>query len=102
MAAQGDPSKWYVYMVRCADATLYTGVATDVRRRIEEHNGNDILAARYTRGRRPVALVYQESCPDRAAACRREAEIKRMGRSGKLELMARRETGADATDEILS
>jgi putative endonuclease len=50
--------RWFIYMVRCADGTLYTGIATDPRRRVAEHNGLGRSGARYTRGRRPVRLVY--------------------------------------------
>ena len=69
-------SEWYVYMLRCADDTLYTGVATDLAARVATHNAGQ--GAKYTRGRRPVVLVYQETAVDRAAAQRREAEIKRL------------------------
>ncbi|SCZ57707.1 GIY-YIG nuclease family protein [Thiohalomonas denitrificans] len=73
---------WHVYIVCCADGTLYTGVARDVERRVAEHNGGP-RGARYTRGRRPVELVYREAATDRAAACRREASIKGLSRSQK-------------------
>jgi putative endonuclease len=79
---------WFVYMLRCADGTLYTGVATDVRRRLREHNGDARLAARYTRARRPVTLIYSEVAADRAAACRRECQIKALSRGEKLQLLA--------------
>ncbi len=69
-------SEWYVYILRCADNSLYTGVATDLAARVSAHNAGK--GAKYTRGRRPVVLVYQETAVDRAAAQRREAEIKRM------------------------
>jgi putative endonuclease len=75
---------WCVYIVCCADGSLYTGIATDAARRVAEHNDSDALAAKYTRVRRPVALVYQEQCGDRAAAARREHAIKRMTRSEKM------------------
>jgi len=78
---------WFVYVVRCADRSLYTGVTTDATRRIEEHN--DGRGARYTRSRGPVALVYLESVADRGAALRREHEIKRMTVAGKKELVAK-------------
>ena len=78
--------QWYVYMVRCADDSLYTGIAKDVERRIEEHNGGK-LGARYTRARRPVRLVYQESCEGRSQASRRELEIKRLRREEKERLL---------------
>jgi putative endonuclease len=75
-----------VYIVRCADGTLYTGVTRDIGRRVDEHNAGGPRGARYTRARRPVTLVYAESAPSRAAACRRECEIRRLGRAGKLAL----------------
>ena len=78
---------WFVYIVECADKSLYTGVTRDVERRLQEHNHDDKLGARYTRARRPVKLCYQETCDDRAAACKREAAIKRMTRQHKLELI---------------
>jgi len=74
-------------MVRCGDGSLYTGIATDAARRAAEHNDSDALAAKYTRVRRPVVLVYHEQCGDRAAASRREHAIKRMSRSKKLLLI---------------
>jgi putative endonuclease len=78
---------WFVYIVRCADDTLYTGVAKDVERRIEEHNSNNALAASYTRGRRPVALVYKEAVDTRSTALKREYEIKQLTRQEKDELL---------------
>lgn len=78
---------YYVYMVKCADDTLYTGIATELERRIEEHNTSD-KGAKYTRVRRPVELVYSETYPDRSAASKREYEIKRkMTRAEKLALI---------------
>jgi len=74
-------------MVHCADGSLYTGIATDAARRVAEHNCSDQLAARYTRVRRPVELVYLERCADRAEAARREHAIKRLGRREKLALI---------------
>ena len=74
-------------MVRCSDDSLYTGIATDVARRMIEHNTNDVLAARYTRARRPVMLVYQEKHDTRSAASKREYEIKQMGKKEKLMLI---------------
>ncbi len=73
-------------MVRCADGSLYTGIATDVARRLVEHNTNGVLAARYTRARRPVTLVYQEKHDTRSAASIREYEIKQMGKKEKFML----------------
>jgi putative endonuclease len=80
-------SEWYVYILRCADESFYTGVTTDVSRRAEEHNAGP-LGARYTRARRPVEVVYYESCENRSAACRREYEIKQLRRAAKEVLVA--------------
>ena len=78
---------YFVYMVKCADNTLYTGIATELERRIEEHNGSD-KGAKYTRVRRPVSLVYSEEYPDRSSASKREYEIKKkMNRAEKLKLI---------------
>ncbi|MFN3544646.1 MAG: GIY-YIG nuclease family protein [Thiobacillus sp.] len=77
---------WWVYMLRCADGTVYTGITTDVDRRLAEHNGERGAGARYTRSRRPVRLAYFEAAADRAAALRREALIKRLDRARKLAL----------------
>ncbi|MBU2966079.1 GIY-YIG nuclease family protein [Amphritea sp. 2_MG-2023] len=80
-------TSWYVYILRCADDSLYTGVTTDTARRLNEHNFDDRLGAKYTRPRRPVNLVFQEACANRSAACKREAEIKKMSRLAKLKLL---------------
>lgn len=74
---------WYVYVLRCADGSLYTGITTDVERRVAEHNGAGSRGARYTRTRRPVALFHVEAAADRAAAARREAAIKGLERADK-------------------
>jgi putative endonuclease len=79
---------WAVYMVRCADGSLYTGISLEVSRRVEEHNASDELGSRYTRTRRPVSLVYREAAASRAAAARREREIKRLTRQKKEALVA--------------
>ncbi len=76
-------SDWYVYMLRCADGSLYTGITTDPARRVHEHNSCSKLGARYTRARRPVRIVYQECAQSRAQAARRESEIKRLTRLAK-------------------
>ena len=81
--------RYYVYILECADETLYTGIATDIERRVEEHNGSE-KGAKYTRARRPVTLVYSEVFPDRGSASRREYEIKKkMNRTQKLQLIGR-------------
>lgn len=77
---------WSVYLVKCADNTFYTGVTTDVERRVNEHNVDDKKGAKYTRARRPVELVWSEAHPNRSKACQREYEIKRWPRSRKTEL----------------
>ncbi len=78
-----------MYILRCADNSLYTGITTDIERRLSEHNSDQKRAASYTRSRRPVKLVYSESHPDRAAASRREAEIKQLDKTKKEQLIAR-------------
>ena len=80
--------RWYIYIVRCADSTLYTGVTMDVVRRVAEHNGLRTNGARYTRARRPVKLVYQERAANRSAAGKREYRIKRLTRREKLALIS--------------
>ena len=82
---------WYVYVLRCVDETLYTGVTVDLERRVVEHNQNDRLAAKYTRPRRPVELVYSELLPTRAAACQREMAIKNMKKREKEKLISNSE-----------
>jgi putative endonuclease len=77
---------YYVYIVRCCDGTLYTGIASDLAARLEKHNQGQ--GARYTRGRRPVSLVYCESQADKSEALRRERIIKKMDRKAKLSLIA--------------
>lgn len=82
---------WYVYIVRCSDDSLYTGIARDLQQRIDEHNEGK-RGARYTRGRRPVELVYRESAADRSSAQRREYRIKQLSRAQKRRLI---ESGDD-------
>ncbi|HHL45035.1 MAG TPA: GIY-YIG nuclease family protein [Gammaproteobacteria bacterium] len=79
-------SEWHVYIVRCADGTLYTGIARDVGFRLARHNAGK--GAKYTRGRLPVQLIYQESAGDRGSALRRELEIKRLPLIEKQRLVA--------------
>ncbi|NOY35858.1 MAG: GIY-YIG nuclease family protein [bacterium] len=76
-----------VYILKCGDGTLYTGSTVDLTKRLREHNGLK-SGAKYTRGRRPVALAHQEKFKTLALAREREAEIKRMNRSEKLKLIA--------------
>lgn len=81
----GD-NHWFVYMVECADGSLYTGITTDIERRVHEHN-HDEKGARYTRAKRPVMLVYSESTTDRSSAAKREASIKKLTRKQKQTLV---------------
>lgn len=78
---------WQVYIVRCADDSLYTGIARDLERRIAEHNADNGQGASYTRSRRPVTVVYQEAAADRSAASKREYRIKQLSRAEKLALI---------------
>lgn len=82
---------WWVYMLRCGDGTLYTGMAADVERRAAVHNAGK--GAKYTRSRLPVEVVYREEMEDRSSALRREAAIKALSRREKLALIQERERG---------
>lgn len=76
---------WKLYILRCRDGSLYTGITTDVEKRLEAHRSGK--GAKYTRGRGPLELVYQEECGDHSAALKRELEIKAMTREEKLKLI---------------
>ncbi|MEO5770208.1 MAG: GIY-YIG nuclease family protein [Polyangia bacterium] len=78
-------ASWFVYVVRCRDGSLYTGISTDVEARIARHNEGS--GARYTRARRPVRLLYVERKRSRSNALRREAAIKSLSRAEKIELV---------------
>jgi putative endonuclease len=82
-------SDWYIYIVRCSDNSLYTGVTKDIDRRVAEHNTSDKLGARYTQSRRPVTLVYEEGAESRSQASKRELEIKRLTKKHKEGLIAK-------------
>lgn len=77
---------WFVYMLRCSDDSLYTGVTTDITRRLAEHNGTT-KGAKYTKARQPVTLVYSKKAKDRSQAQMKEAEIKKMSREDKLVML---------------
>jgi putative endonuclease len=77
---------WWVYVLRCADGTLYTGITTDPARRLEQHNAG--TAAKYTRARRPVAMVFRRRAANHGAALRRELAIKKLTRAQKEELVS--------------
>jgi len=76
---------WYLYILRCGDGSLYTGITTDVEKRLEVHRSGK--GAKYTRGRGPLELIYREECGDHSAALRREIEIKALSREEKLKLI---------------
>ncbi len=78
-------SKWYLYILRCKDGSLYTGITTDVEKRLEAHRSGK--GAKYTRGRAPLELVYREECGDHSQALKRELEIKALPRDKKLLLI---------------
>jgi len=76
---------WKLYILRCGDGSLYTGITTDVSKRLEVHSSGK--GAKYTRGRGPLDLVYEEVCGDHSAALKRELEIKSLSREEKLKLI---------------
>jgi predicted GIY-YIG superfamily endonuclease len=77
---------WSIYIIQCRDGSLYTGITTDISRRIKEHNAKK--GAFYTQNKTPVELVYQEAMPDQSQARKREAAIKKLTRQQKLKLIA--------------
>lgn len=80
---------WYIYLIRCSDETLYTGISTDVERRFTEHQTDGARGARYLRGRGPLRLVFHRSVGDRSVALRLEMKIKRLSRTRKEQLITR-------------
>ncbi len=83
--ARPPTDTWFVYMLRCADGTLYTGITTDLARRTKQHNAG--TASRYTRSRCPVHVIYRERQRSQSLALKREAAIKRLTRRQKLALI---------------
>ena len=81
-----DHYPWSVYIVECSDGSLYTGISNGVLGRVLAHNHG--MGAKYTRGRRPVKLVYEEECGDRSAASKREYAVKQLSRVQKLDLIS--------------
>ena len=79
-------SIWYLYILRCGDGTLYTGITTDVEKRLETHRCGK--GAKYTRGRQPLTLAYREVCESHSHALRRELEVKKLTRQEKEALIA--------------
>lgn len=80
---------WYLYILRCKDDTLYTGITTDVEKRLEAHRAG--RGAKYTRGRTPLELVYRETCGTHSQALKREVEIKKLTRQEKQNLIGKTE-----------
>ena len=81
-------SHWVVYILRCSDQSLYTGITTDLKRRLKEHNYDNKRAAAYTRVRRPLTLIYNEEDTDRSNTSKREAQIKKMTKQEKEKFIA--------------
>lgn len=77
---------WQVYILKCADRTFYTGITADLKRRLKEHNSS-VLGAKYTRGRRPVKLVYSRKLKNKSLAAKEEWRIKKMTRLEKRKLI---------------
>ena len=88
MAVKGPGEvPWYLYMVRCRDGSLYTGIATDVERRFGQHQGSGDGGSKYLRGRGPLTLVFQERVGDRSQALKVEAMVKRLSKEKKEQLI---------------
>ena len=83
--------QWYIYMVRCREGTLYTGIATDVLRRLEEHEEGSGKGAKYLRGRGPLKLVFKKAIGSRSLALKVESKIKRLTKDRKNELIKQEE-----------
>jgi putative endonuclease len=94
----GTETKWYIYLVRCRDSTLYTGISTDVARRFAEHQQGALKGSRYLRGKGPLELAFQAEAGDRSLASRLENRVKRLSRAAKLKLIS----GELDLDQILS
>jgi putative endonuclease len=90
-ADEEQESTWWVYLLQCADHSLYAGVTKDLARRLQQHNGQLAGGARYTKARRPAVLVWSEACDSRSDAQQREHALRRLSRAQKLALIA----GAD-------
>jgi putative endonuclease len=82
-------TQWYVYILRCSDNSLYTGVTTELERRLNENNTSNKLGAKYTRVRRPVSIVYSEKHPDRKTASQREYRLKQLKKTAKEALITK-------------
>lgn len=78
-------NKWVVYILECGDGSLYTGITTDLNKRLKKHNEG--IASKYTRAKRPVSIVYTEEAVSVSSAKKREFEIKKLSRQDKLKLI---------------
>jgi|GEM_PF-301095 len=96
--ASSSGDKWFVYIVRCADGTLYTGITKDLKRRCQQHNAG--TASKYTRSRRPVKLICHEIHPSQSSALKREAAIKSMNRREKLKMIRALKRSAKERREV--
>lgn len=86
-AGEGAAKTWWVYLIRCGDGSLYTGIATDVDRRFAEHESQGPKGAKYTRGKLPLEIVYRREVGTRSEACKEELRIKSLSRRQKLALV---------------
>jgi putative endonuclease len=97
MSQKHANTAWYLYIIRCANSHLYTGITTDIARRLAEHLGSGPKAAKYLKGKGPLTLVYQEQLTDRSEASKREIAIKKYSRSQKLSLIEQYELSRHST-----
>ena len=93
-----SPAEWYIYLIRCSDNSLYTGVTTHVERRFEEHQAGGKKGARYLRGRGPLTLAFSHPVADRSQALRLEYAIKQLGKESKEQLV----NGRITIDQLLA
>jgi predicted GIY-YIG superfamily endonuclease len=82
--------KWLLYVLKCGDGTLYTGITNDLSRRVKQHNEG--TASRYTRSRRPIKVIYQEPCRSKSSALKKEYAVKALTRKMKKEYIRRKKT----------
>ncbi len=80
--------QWFIYMLRCRFGKLYTGISTDVERRISEHEAGGVKGAKYLRGKAPLTLVFYSAVSNRSSASQMEAKVKKLSRAGKEELIS--------------
>ena len=90
---------WFVYILECADHTLYTGITNNLDRRISQHNAGQ--GAKYTKGRGPVKLLYSEACENKSMALKREIQIKALSRAAKI-LLINRQANSLTSDKAIN